>query len=141
MKELISDWELCEECMKCERECPQNAMRIIEGIPVHCLHCSPDKAPCMIICPEGAIDEADGAIIINENKCIGCGLCREACPVGAIYINESGIAKKCDLCIGRETPICVEICPTKAIKTSSEDFIEGRRDKILEVIKKLKISD
>ena len=37
MKELISVPELCEECSKCERNCPQNAIRVVNGVPIFCL--------------------------------------------------------------------------------------------------------
>jgi NAD-dependent dihydropyrimidine dehydrogenase PreA subunit len=43
MKELISKPELCDECSRCERECPQNAIRVISGVPVHCLHCAKER--------------------------------------------------------------------------------------------------
>lgn len=139
MKELISTPELCEECSKCERTCPQNAIQVINGVPIFCLHCSPDRAPCLKVCPEGAIEEIDGAIIINEDDCIGCGLCRDTCPVGAIHINESGIAKKCNLCIDQEKPICVLNCPTEALKMDSKDILFNRRDKISKELEKIKM--
>lgn len=139
MKELISTPELCEECSRCERTCPQNAIRVINGVPIFCLHCSPERAPCLTVCPEDAIEEMDGAIIIDEEVCIGCGLCRDACPIGAIYINESGVAKKCNLCIDREKPICVLTCPTEALKMDSEDVLSKKRDKIAKELEKIKM--
>ncbi len=139
MKELISIPELCEECSKCERNCPQNAIRVVNGVPIFCLHCSPDRAPCLKVCPEGAIEEIDGAIIVDEDRCIGCGLCRDACPIGAININESGVAKKCDLCIDQEEPICVLSCPTNALKMDSKDLLYDKRDKLAKELEKIKM--
>lgn len=139
MKELISAPELCEECSKCERTCPQNAIRVINGVPIFCLHCTPDRAPCLTVCPEGAIDEFDGAIIIDEEVCIGCGLCRDSCPIGAIHMNESGIAKKCNLCIDREKPICVLTCPTEALKMDSKDALSEKRNNIAKELEKVKM--
>ena len=139
MNELIARPELCEECSKCERICPQNAIRVINGVPVFCLHCSPDRAPCLTICPEDAIEEVNGAIIINEDDCIGCGLCRNACPVGAIHINEYGIAKKCNLCIDQEKPRCVLACPTEALKMDSEDLLSDKRNKLAKELERIKI--
>jgi Fe-S-cluster-containing hydrogenase component 2 len=139
MKELISRPELCEECSKCERECPQNAIRVISGVSIHCLHCAPDRAPCLTICPEEAIEEADGAIIINEDVCIGCGLCRDACPIGAIHMDESGIAKKCNLCIDQETPRCVLTCPTGGLCVDSEGMVSNKREKVAKELERLKM--
>ena len=39
---------------------------------------------CLYVCPRGATDTEDS--IIDVNKCIGCGVCAEACPSGAIYL-------------------------------------------------------
>lgn len=138
MKELISRPELCEECIKCERECPQNAIRVINGVLIHCLHCAPDRAPCLTICPEEAIEEVDGAIIIDESACIGCGMCRDACPIGAIHMDEEGIAKKCNLCIDQEIPLCVLTCPTGGLCTDSEGIMANKREKVAKELEKLK---
>ncbi|WP_343248861.1 rubredoxin-like domain-containing protein [Diplocloster hominis] len=37
---------------------------------------------CLYVCPTGATDTENS--IIDVNKCIGCGICRDACPSGAI---------------------------------------------------------
>ena len=37
---------------------------------------------CLYVCPTGATDTEDS--IIDLEKCIGCGVCAEACPSGAI---------------------------------------------------------
>jgi anaerobic carbon-monoxide dehydrogenase iron sulfur subunit len=139
MKELISIPELCEDCSKCERVCPQNAIRVVNGVPIFCLHCSPDRAPCMTVCPESAIEEIDGAIIIHEDECIGCGLCRDSCPVGAIHLDESGVARKCNLCLDQETPACVLACPTEALKMDSEDILSEKREKLTKDLEKIKL--
>ena len=37
---------------------------------------------CLYVCPYGATDTEDS--IIDINKCVGCGICAQACPSGAI---------------------------------------------------------
>ncbi len=39
---------------------------------------------CLYVCPTGATDTENS--IIDVNKCIGCGICAEACPSNAISI-------------------------------------------------------
>lgn len=93
--------------------------------PKSCLHC--DDAPCVTVCPTGASYKRveDGIVLVNEDACMGCGLCAWACPYGARELDQdAGVMKKCTLCVDRiynETlpeedrqPACVRTCPAGA---------------------------
>ena len=93
--------------------------------PKSCLHC--DDAPCVTVCPTGASYKRseDGIVLVNEDACIGCGLCAWACPYGAREMDaDAGVMKKCTLCVDRiynenipevdREPACVRACPTNA---------------------------
>ena len=93
--------------------------------PKSCLHC--DDAPCVTVCPTGASykRQEDGIVLVNEDACMGCGLCAWACPYGARELDSSsGIMKKCTLCVDRiynenlpeedRQPACVRTCPAGA---------------------------
>lgn len=93
--------------------------------PRSCLHCA--DAPCVTVCPTGAsLKRAeDGIVLVDDEKCIGCGLCAWACPYGAREMDPvEQVMRKCTLCVDRiynETldeidriPACVRTCPTSA---------------------------
>ncbi|WP_342669790.1 4Fe-4S dicluster domain-containing protein [Methanobrevibacter curvatus] len=132
--------ESCIDCMKCERNCPKNAIHADNGIPLFCMHCNPDKAPCLNICPEGAIEELGGAIVVNEEDCIGCGMCRDVCPIGAIEIVR-GTANKCDLCINEESQQCIDSCPTEALVDDHSKLVSNKQSKFIKELLKLKASN
>lgn len=46
------------------------------------------------VCPNNAIYEKNNEIFINEEKCIGCGLCASRCEIGAIFIDGSAKISK-----------------------------------------------
>jgi len=52
------------------------------------------------------------AVIIDEEKCIGCGICETTCPFGAISLKNSKavIGLACTQC-----GACVDVCPVGAI--------------------------
>jgi Fe-S-cluster-containing dehydrogenase component len=86
-------------------------------VPVHCMHC--EDPICLKFCPLDAITQrSDGIIIIDKERCNGCGVCAAVCPYGALYINPDGKADGCDFCADRLAaglaPTCVEMCPAGA---------------------------
>ena len=102
-----------------------DAAPIIVNLPRSCLHC--EDAPCVTVCPTGASYKRveDGIVLVNEDACIGCGLCAWACPYGAREMDQAaGVMKKCTLCVDRiynenlpeedREPACVRTCPTGA---------------------------
>lgn len=93
--------------------------------PKSCLHC--EDAPCVTVCPTGASYKRveDGIVLVNEDHCIGCGLCAWSCPYGARELDQAaGVMKKCTLCVDRiyndnlpeedRIPSCVRTCPAGA---------------------------
>ena len=85
-----------------------------------CNHC--ENPACMAMCPESCIKKIpNGIVIINKEKCSGCGICVAACPFTAIKIDPfTRKADKCDMCYERQrlgqSPTCIEACPVKAIE-------------------------
>ncbi|HOQ81842.1 MAG TPA: 4Fe-4S binding protein, partial [bacterium] len=58
-------------------------------------------------------------IKVNKQKCTGCKICFDACPAGAIEIDNEGkanINEKCTLC-----RLCVKECPENAIEVIGEE--------------------
>jgi len=84
---------------------------------VQCRHC--EKASCVQACITGAMhrDNGTGAVYVDQEKCVGCWMCIMVCPYGVIKrgVSKKKVASKCDLCVDREMPACVENCPNEAL--------------------------
>jgi len=94
--------------------------------PRLCMQC--EDSPCTAVCPVGATyTTADGVVLVDSRRCIGCGYCVVACPYGARYLvpagphapnDTPGVADKCTWCYHRISrggrPACVEACPVGA---------------------------
>ncbi len=52
---------------------------------------------------------------LNEDLCIGCGLCAQVCP-HQVFTLENGKAGIIDLDACMECGACVNNCPSKAIE-------------------------
>lgn len=104
---------------------PAGAPAEIVHFPKSCLHC--ENAPCVTVSPTGASYKRgeDGIVLVEEEKCIGCGLCAWSCPYGAREMDPvEQVMKKCTLCIDRiynenlaeidRVPACVRTCPANA---------------------------
>jgi len=78
----------------------------------------------------------NGVIVVDENKCNGCGWCIQACPFGAITFNpDNRKAMICDLCDG--DPECVKYCPFDALTFSPiDDITYNLRKNVLTVLLK-----
>ena len=94
-------------------------------LALQCRHC--EDAFCVEACISGGLrkDEETGNVQINSEKCVACWSCIMVCPFGVIVKHE-GLhrAMKCDLCLGREIPACVEVCPAHALVYLERDEIK-----------------
>jgi carbon-monoxide dehydrogenase iron sulfur subunit len=140
MKRIFAKEEYCLGCRLCEINCMVKhsksrkiikafrkerdtatpSIRVEEGerisFAVQCRHC--DEAPCIEACITGAMHRmADtGAVICDENRCVGCWSCIMVCPAGVVLSGKTRkAASKCDLCMGEAAPVCVEGCPNGAL--------------------------
>jgi len=142
---MMIDLERCVRCDDCVRACASTHdgdPRFVRHGKIHdnwmianaCMHCA--DPVCMIGCPTGAIHRslAGGAVVINDDTCIGCGTCANSCPYNNIRLVEirdlqgnpvqdeaSGNpirkATKCDLCADTPGgPACVRACPHGALR-------------------------
>ena len=103
-----------------------------------CNHCN--NSPCVRCCPTGASHFEDGGIVVvNHNKCIGCGACIESCPYDARSSHPEGYVDKCTFCIHRvrqgSDPACVSVCPTKCMSFGN---LNDPNSKIVNVLKNRK---
>jgi anaerobic carbon-monoxide dehydrogenase iron sulfur subunit len=149
MKVIGVHMDRCTGCKTCELYCgaergsegkslltavretpaPQPRVRV-EGeggtcFPLQCRHCL--QAPCLDACLTGALnrDPQSGMVIIREELCIGCWTCTAFCPYGVIYPSpERKIAIKCDRCLYMEKPVCVDVCPTRALEVVELEDLE-----------------
>ena len=126
----------CTGCRNCEVACsyikeglmnPQKSrIRVVRigptyDSPVVCRQC--EEAPCAKACPVEAIEKKGNIWVVNAQKCIGCAMCVQECPFGAIAMHpDKGIAIKCDQC-GH----CVKYCPPGKLRLINPNNISSEK--------------
>ena len=93
--------------------------------------------PCKEVCPKGAINIRHGKSIIDQDKCIKCGRCKDVCPYHAILKVERPCARACGMdAIGSDEHgrakidydkcvscgMCLVNCPFGAIADKAQIF-------------------
>ena len=119
--------------------CPEKQIVVTEGCQGCLAH------PCTQVCPKDAIHIINGRSVIDQEKCIKCGRCQEACPYNAIIKQERPCAKACgvnaihsdengcaeinyDKCVS--CGMCLVNCPFGAIADKAQIF------QVIQAIKK-----
>ncbi len=161
---MVIDLARCDGCRKCTLACGsmhfvppgQEWIKVYtmepEGLgspywfPRPCMQC--DNPPCVKVCPVGATyKRADGIVMQDQERCIGCRLCMAACPYAARSFNwgepphspeelsrpysvewnfphRRGVVEKCIFCPAAtydgNLPGCVSGCPAGALYFGNE---------------------
>jgi tetrathionate reductase subunit B len=102
-------------------------------LPMMCQHCA--NPPCADVCPtKASFKRADGIVLVDKHRCIGCRYCMMACPYKArSFVHEpvenhddamprgKGTVESCTLCVHRidrgQIPACAEACAKAGHKT------------------------
>ena len=146
---VSADPDKCVGCTVCEYACAFEKEKVFNplksrirtvrlhpliNLAVTCRLC--EDAPCVAACPRDALEQSEktGVIMVDEEKCNGCGWCIEACDYGAITLHpEKRVVVVCDLCDGE--PKCIEWCPEEALDFVTRDQLAQKARRA--VVKKL----
>jgi len=122
MKLTVADLKRCVGCQLCMFACSRRSgeagllhtsieVKSMGGISkgftiVVCSACQ--DPPCAKVCPTNALVVREkGGVRLVADKCIGCGTCRTACIIDAVFWNE--VDNKPEICI--HCGICAKYCP------------------------------
>jgi tetrathionate reductase subunit B len=124
-----------------------------KSLPLLCNHC--DEPPCALVCPiKATYKRADGIVIVDPHRCMGCRYCVIACPYNARQFNfrenkeqpnpafpkrQHGVAESCDLCAHLldqgKRPACVEACESANAKAIIVGDLNDPRSEIATIIR------
>lgn len=100
-------------------------------VSTSCMHCG--EPSCLRVCPAGAITKGEAGIVsVDQERCIGCKYCFQACPYEVPRYNSVAM-DKCDCCLGSgvpagEMPHCVRACKFGALRYGPLDELQAKVD-------------
>jgi formate dehydrogenase iron-sulfur subunit len=114
------------------RELEQDGKYVWSFAKRQCMHCQ--EPACAAACIVGALHKtAEGPVVYDDYKCIGCRYCTLACPFGVPTFDwdkQVPYIHKCQMCSDRMAvgmaPACSKACPSRAITY-------GQRDELLQL--------
>jgi len=151
-KAMLIDTSMCLFCNACTVECKRENNVVVgkdifwtqmvthevgqfpdvrqHFIKRACNHCT--EAACVDVCPTGALyHHPDGFVVLDQNKCNGCGYCTQFCPFGIPQLDVVSLltgeakANKCTFCVQRTAnggqTACAMACPFEAITFGERD--------------------
>jgi len=75
------------------------------------------EPPCAAVCPTDALKvRKNGGVVLQIERCIGCGNCKDACTIGAVFWDSS--ANKPVICL--HCGYCAQYCPHGVIALVKE---------------------
>lgn len=143
---FLVDTRNCVNCQKCVAACrkanntpdstpARREVRLFEShfgakayLSYGCMHC--EKPACAEVCPAGAISKrADGIVVVDSERCIGCKYCYQACPFSVPHYTKDGM-DKCDCCLGAgvapgDEPNCAAACMFGALHYGRLDDLQS----------------
>lgn len=105
----------------------------VQNMSLGCNHC--EDPACVKVCPMGVPykESTIGAVLFNNEACISCGRCRDACPWNVPQFYDDNFASyiigdplrprmtKCTMCYDRINkglkPACVAACVGRALES------------------------
>lgn len=138
MRLAVKDAQRCVGCQCCMFACTRRqghaglalsciGVRSAGGMSkgfqvIVCRACS--DPPCARVCPVDAlVPRPDGGVVLHRDRCVGCGLCRQACILGAVFWDERD--GKPLICI--HCGYCVRYCPHDVLQTEKAGEADAPR--------------
>src|SRR5574342_643867 len=134
----------CQACVQACTECDTHRgesmihlefvdrSRSTQTVPVVCMHC--EQPTCAEVCPADAIKRTGDGIVQSARKprCIACGNCVLACPLGGPEVYEPGPSRprrdtRHDRTSVGKKPMCATVCPSQALFFGTREEIEQLR--------------
>jgi anaerobic dimethyl sulfoxide reductase subunit B (iron-sulfur subunit) len=105
-------------------------------LPLACNHCA--KPKCVDNCPTRAMykRQEDGIVLVDQDKCVGCGYCAWSCPYEVPQVVGNTVSK-CNFCIDLleqgGNPACVDACIMRVLEFGSLDELRDKYGNTAEI--------